>query len=85
MTPAECNYEIYDNELLAIVLLFEEWSKYLDAHPDPIMVYSYYKKLEYLMSTKLLNCRHSHSTQTLSQFEFIITTVLVSSMENLMH
>ena len=25
MSPAECNYEIYDKELLAIVQAFEEW------------------------------------------------------------
>jgi hypothetical protein len=24
-TPAECNYEIYDKELMAIVWAFEEW------------------------------------------------------------
>jgi hypothetical protein len=25
MVPAECNYEIYDKELLAIIRAFEEW------------------------------------------------------------
>ena len=24
-TPAECNYEIYDKELMAIIHYFEEW------------------------------------------------------------
>jgi hypothetical protein len=24
-TPAECNYEIYDKELIAIIRAFEEW------------------------------------------------------------
>ena len=30
MTPAECNYEIYDKELLAIVRCLEEWSAELE-------------------------------------------------------
>lgn len=29
-TPAECNYEIYDKELLAIVKAFEEWRPELE-------------------------------------------------------
>ena len=27
MSPAECNYEIYDKELLAVVKPFELWSR----------------------------------------------------------
>jgi hypothetical protein len=29
MLPAECNYEIHDKELLAIIRCFEEWHEYL--------------------------------------------------------
>ena len=29
MTPAECNYEIHDKKLLAIVVALEEWRRYL--------------------------------------------------------
>ena len=29
MTPAECNYEIHDKKLLAIMACFEEWRRYL--------------------------------------------------------
>jgi hypothetical protein len=29
-TPAECNYEIYDKELMAIIIAFEEWRPELD-------------------------------------------------------
>ena len=28
-SPAECNYEIYDKELLAIMRSFEEWRPHL--------------------------------------------------------
>ena len=36
MIPAECNYEIYDKELLAIVKAFEEWRPELEGAAFPI-------------------------------------------------
>jgi hypothetical protein len=35
-TPAECNYEIYDKELMAIVRAFEEWRPELEGALHPI-------------------------------------------------
>jgi hypothetical protein len=40
MSPAECNYEIYDKELLAIVKAFEEWRFELSGTDDPTQVLS---------------------------------------------
>jgi len=54
-SPTECNYEIYDKELLAIVRAFEEWRPHLEGLRHPIQVLSDHKNLEYFMSTKLLN------------------------------
>jgi hypothetical protein len=54
-TPAECNYEIYDKELMAIVCTFEEWRPKLEGTLHPIQVLSNHKNLEYFISTKLLN------------------------------
>ena len=56
-SPAECNYEIYDKELMAIVRAFEEWRPHLEGMEHPIQVLSNHKNLEYFMSTKLLNRR----------------------------
>jgi hypothetical protein len=52
---AECNYEIYDKELMAIVLTFEEWRPELQSVMNPIRVLSDHKNLEYFTTTKLLN------------------------------
>lgn len=63
MSPAECNYEIYDKELLVIVRAFEEW------HPEYaeivlghlIQVLSDHKNLKYFMTTKceiIFNTQH---------------------------
>jgi hypothetical protein len=56
-SPAECNYVIYDKELMAIVQAFEEWRPELQSIINPIRVLSDYKNLEYFMITTLLN-RH---------------------------
>ena len=58
-SPAECNYEIYDKELMAIIRCFEEWRVELELSPHPIRVLSDYKNLEYFMSTKLLSRRQA--------------------------
>ena len=35
-SSAECNYEIYDKELMAIIRCFEEWRPELESTPHPI-------------------------------------------------
>jgi hypothetical protein len=59
-TPAECNYEIYDKDLMAIIRDFEEWRPEIEGILQPIQVLSDHKNLEYIMSTKL---RNHHQTQ----------------------
>jgi len=71
-SPAECNYEIYDKELLAIVRAFEEWRPHLEGSSHPIQVLSDHKNLEYFMSTKLLNHRQARWSEFLSCFDFRI-------------
>lgn len=71
-SPAECNYEIYDKELLAIIRCFEEWRPELEGAAHPIAVISDHKNLEYFMSTKQLNRRQARWAGYLSRFNFII-------------
>ena len=70
--PAECNYKIYDKELLAVIKAFEEWSAELQSVINPIQVHSDHKNLEYFTTTKLLNCRQTRWSQFLSQYSFKI-------------
>ena len=46
MTPAECNYEIYDKEMLAIVTCLDEWSEWLKPLIS-LMVRTNHKNLGY--------------------------------------
>ena len=54
LTPAECNYEIYDKELLAIVNALEQWRPELEGTELPIQVLTDHKALKYFMSFKKL-------------------------------
>lgn len=45
-STTECNYEIYDKELTAIVRCFEEWRAELKGSPHPINVLSDHKNLD---------------------------------------
>ena len=57
--PLECNYEIYDKELLAVVSAFEEWRAELQSVINPVQVLTDHENLEYFTPTKLLNCRQT--------------------------
>jgi hypothetical protein len=72
MSPAECNYPIYDKELLAIIKAFEEWRPEVAGTDDPIEVFSDHKALEWFMSSKQLNRRQARWSEFLSEFNFVI-------------
>ena len=45
LQEAECNYEIYDKELLAIVTALEEWHHYLLGALKPFKIWSDHQNL----------------------------------------
>ena len=55
-SPAECNYEIYNKELIVIVCIFKEWRPELEGLSTPVKVITDHKNLEYFMLTKQLSC-----------------------------
>jgi hypothetical protein len=72
MNLAECNYLIYDKELLVIVRVFEEYRAELEGLANPTQVYSDYKALEYFMTTKNLSARQAHWAELLLRYYFKI-------------
>ena len=74
MSSAECNYEIYDKELLAIVRAFEEWrSECADTSVESsVRVLTDHKNLEHFMISKQLNRRQARWAEFLSEFNFRI-------------
>jgi hypothetical protein len=73
LSPAECNYEIYDKELLAIIRCFEQWRPELEGAGFPIKVLSDHKNLQYFTTTKQLSHRQARWSEYLSRFRFSIT------------
>ena len=71
--PAECNYEIYDKELMVIICTFEEWCPELEGSTYLINVITDHKNLEYFMFTKQLSCCQAHWSEFLSCFNYHIT------------
>ncbi len=68
----ECNYEIYDKELLAIIKSLEEWRPELLGVQEPVEIITDHKNLEYFTTTKVLNQRQVRWSEFLSQFDFRI-------------
>ncbi|KAK1912691.1 hypothetical protein P3342_004627 [Pyrenophora teres f. teres] len=72
MLPTECNYEIYDKELLAIVRAFEEWRPELAGVPDVVEVLTDYRGLEFFRTKRNLNRRQARWAEFLEEFDFRI-------------
>jgi hypothetical protein len=71
-SAVECNYEIYDKELLAIVCCLKEWRPELEGTKSPIRILSDYRNLEYFITTKMLNRRQACWSEFLSRYYFCI-------------
>jgi len=55
MTPLELNYDIYNKELLGIVIVLKEWKAFLQDTKEPFMVKTDHKNLTSFLTTKELN------------------------------
>lgn len=73
--PAECNYEVYDKELLAIVRCFEDWRPELQGTAHQVTVITDHSNLRYFMTTKQLSRRQVRWSEFLSQFDFIVKAI----------
>jgi hypothetical protein len=83
LVSIECNYEIYDKELLTIVRCFEQWRFELLFIESNVLIKVLidHKNLEYFMFTKQLNRRQSKWAQFLIDFHFVITYLFEKSNE----
>jgi hypothetical protein len=71
-SPAECNYDIHDKELLAIVKCIKEWSSELRGLSKPFTILTDHRNLEPFMTKKSLNERQVRWSEFLSQFKFTL-------------
>ena len=71
-SPAECNYEIYDKEMLAIIRCLQEWDAELRSVKE-FEVRTDHKNLEYFMTAKQLTERQMRWSLILSRYNFKIS------------
>lgn len=73
LSPAERNYNIGDRELLAIKLALEEWRQWLEGTPQPFLVWTDHKNLEYIRTAKRLNPRQARWSLFFNRFNFSLS------------
>src|SRR5690606_24528425 len=72
LTPAERNYHIHDQELLAIVEAFEHWRHYLIYSEHVTKVFTDHKNLLYFTTKQNLNSRQVRWSRILQNYNFEI-------------
>lgn len=73
MAPAECNYEIFDKELLAIIRCFEAWRPELQGTQEPVDVQTDHKALQWWSEQRVLSRRQCRWMEFMQDFNFKIT------------
>ena len=53
--PAERNYDIYDRELLAVILALTEWRQYVQGTSHPVTIITDHKNLSYIKDPRKLS------------------------------
>ena len=72
MISAKQNYEIYDQKLLIIIVVFKQWRHYLKNNFYLIKMLSDHNNLKRLMTKKKLNFKQTYWTQILIVYDFKI-------------
>jgi len=70
-SPAECNYEIHDKELLAIIACLREWESELSSVRH-FKVITDHKNLRYFTTQRRLNERQMRWADILSRYDFTL-------------
>ena len=72
MTNTECNYEIYDKELLAVMTFLLEWRHFLMGSKYTFEVRNDHKNLEYFQKPQKLNRHQAHWVTELADYEYTL-------------
>ena len=70
--PAECNYQIYEKELLAIVTALKERCQYVEGNKKTVKIITDHRNLEYFQTAKLNNRRQARWSMELQGLDFTI-------------
>ena len=73
LTPAERNYTIFDKELLAVKVAFQEWRHYLMGARHPVTVFTDHRNLLFLKTVRALTPRQVRWSLFFADYNFVIT------------
>ena len=73
LNPAECNYAIYNKELLSVICGLEEWRHILEGTKHRIEILNDHRNLMYFRMAQTLNCCQAQWFLYLSQFNYSLT------------
>jgi hypothetical protein len=68
---AERNYDIYDRELLAVILALTEWKQYLQGTTHPVTIITDHKNLFYIKDPRKLSRRQARWALFLQDFDIV--------------
>src|SRR6201995_4756021 len=72
LSPVECNYEIHDKEMLAIIRALEKWRHFLEGAVHPVDIQTDHKNLKYFITTCNLNCCQACWSIYLAHFDLTL-------------
>ncbi len=75
-STTEQNYNVYDQELLAIVKALQQWRTYLIGSPHPIVIYTDHSNLQYWKEPWKINQRVAWEFQELLEYDFTLKHIL---------
>ena len=70
LIPAKCNYEIYNKELLAIMMCLAEWCQYVLGATEQFEIWSNHKNLEYFRKPQNINRQQARWVSMLVDYDF---------------
>ena len=70
-SPAQRNYDIYDWELLTVILALEEWRQYFQGTQHPITIITDHKNLSYIKDPRKLSRWQARWSLFLQDFDII--------------
>ncbi|SJL00117.1 uncharacterized protein ARMOST_03429 [Armillaria ostoyae] len=72
LTIMERNYEIYNKELLAIMLTLDEWRHYLMGATLDFEIWTDHQNLQYFRKPQKLNCQQARWVTELAEYHFTL-------------
>src|SRR5258708_193720 len=69
-SDAECNYQIHDKEMLAIMHTLDKWHHFLEGVTEKFKILTDHRNLAYFRDAQKLNCRQARWSLFLSCFDF---------------